>query len=117
MNKHLLALIKATQYSFMGLRYLIKERAFFQEIILFPVVFVLLYVLDVDLLIKLYLVFAYVLILITETLNTCVECVVDRISIEPHELSKKAKDISSAAVFIAILHFFIVLLLTVCRIL
>jgi diacylglycerol kinase (ATP) len=117
MNKHLSALIRATQYSLSGLIYLIKERAFLQEIALFSVVLVLLYILKMDLSIKLYLVFAYVLILITEALNTCIECTVDRISTEPHELSKKAKDIGSAAVFIAILHFSIVFLLAIFEVL
>ncbi|MDR2074658.1 MAG: diacylglycerol kinase [Holosporales bacterium] len=111
MNKHLLSLIKATQYSISGLRCLIKERAFFQEIALFPAVLVILYVFDLSM--KSYLVFSYVLILITEALNTCIECTVDRISTEPHELSKKAKDIGSAAVFIAILHFSIMFLLAI----
>lgn len=41
-------------------------------------------------------------VFIVELLNSAIETVVDRISIERHELSKRAKDIGSAAVFIAI---------------
>ena len=40
------------------------------------------------------------LILITELLNSAVEAVVDRIGPEWHELSKRAKDLGSAAAFI-----------------
>lgn len=44
------------------------------------------------------------LVLITELLNTAMEKTVDRISTERHDLSKKAKDIGSAAVLIAIIN-------------
>jgi diacylglycerol kinase (ATP) len=44
------------------------------------------------------------LVLIVELLNSAVEAVVDRVSIERHELAKRAKDIGSAAVFIALLN-------------
>lgn len=47
---------------------------------------------------------ALILVLITELLNTAMEKTVDRISTEHHELSKKAKDIGSAAVLIAIIN-------------
>lgn len=43
------------------------------------------------------------LILIVELLNSAVEAVVDRVSFERHELSKRAKDIASAAVLMSLL--------------
>jgi len=43
------------------------------------------------------------LILIIELLNSAVEAVVDRIGIEHHELSGRAKDMGSAAAFFAML--------------
>lgn len=43
------------------------------------------------------------LILITEVLNSALETIVDRISLEEHELSGRAKDLGSAAAFIAML--------------
>ncbi len=46
---------------------------------------------------------ATALVLITELLNSALESVVDRIGVEYHVLSGKAKDIGSAAVFIALL--------------
>jgi diacylglycerol kinase (ATP) len=48
------------------------------------------------------------LILIAELLNTGIEAVVDRISLEHHELSGRAKDLGSAAVFVAICYFVLV---------
>lgn len=44
-----------------------------------------------------------VLVLIVELLNSAIEAVVDRVSFERHELSKRAKDIGSAAVLMALL--------------
>jgi len=45
---------------------------------------------------------AVILVLIVELLNTAVERAIDRISFEKHELSKEAKDMGSAAVFLAL---------------
>ncbi len=42
------------------------------------------------------------LVLIVELLNSAVEAVVDRVSFELHDLSKRAKDIASAAVFLSL---------------
>ena len=43
------------------------------------------------------------LVLIVELLNSAVEAVVDRVSVELHPLAKRAKDIASAAVFLSLL--------------
>lgn len=43
------------------------------------------------------------LVLIVELLNSAVEAAVDRIGLEKHRLSKRAKDIGSAAVLIALI--------------
>ena len=43
------------------------------------------------------------LLLIVELLNSSIESVVDRVSFELHDLSKRAKDLASAAVFLAVL--------------
>jgi diacylglycerol kinase (ATP) len=43
------------------------------------------------------------LVLIVELLNSAVEAVVDRVSLEWHELSKRAKDLGSAAVLLSLL--------------
>jgi diacylglycerol kinase (ATP) len=43
------------------------------------------------------------LVLIVELLNSGIETVIDRVSLELHELSKRAKDLASAAVFLSLL--------------
>lgn len=44
-----------------------------------------------------------VLVLIVELLNSAIEAVVDRVGLELHELSKRAKDLGSAAVMLSLL--------------
>lgn len=44
------------------------------------------------------------LVLIVELLNTGIESAIDRISIEWHPLSKRAKDVGSSAVFLSIVN-------------
>lgn len=43
------------------------------------------------------------LVLIVELLNSGIEAAIDRVSFEMHELSKRAKDLASAAVFLSLL--------------
>lgn len=44
------------------------------------------------------------LVLVVELLNSSIETTVDRIGIERHELSGRAKDVASAAVFISLVN-------------
>jgi len=44
-----------------------------------------------------------IIVLIVELLNSAVEAAIDRISYELHDLSKRAKDIGSAAVLLSLL--------------
>lgn len=48
------------------------------------------------------------IVLIVELLNSAIEAAVDRISDEHHSLSKQAKDIASAAVFLSLVLFAII---------
>ena len=50
-----------------------------------------------------FLIGSVVFLSIVELINSAVEATVDRISLEKHELSKRAKDIGSAAVMLSIL--------------
>ena len=44
-----------------------------------------------------------VLVLIVELLNSGIEAAIDRVSLDLHDLSKRAKDLASAAVFLSLL--------------
>lgn len=110
MIKSIQQIWKAFGYSLNGLKSLRKERAFNQEILFGIVVLFIAKTLSFSTLETMYTISSLLLILIIEIINSAIESVVDRISIKKHELSKKAKDLGSAAVLISFIHFFIVLL-------
>lgn len=97
-------IIKACGYSIDGLRSAWRgEHAFRQELLLLAVASVVALLLPVPALQKLLLIGVFVLVLIVELINSAIEAVVDRVSLESHLLSKNAKDFGSAAVLLAVL--------------
>ncbi|MSS76781.1 MAG: diacylglycerol kinase [Methyloglobulus sp.] len=78
------------------------EEAFRQEVLLFVVTTPLSLWLGETIIEKLLLVGSMVLVLLVELLNSAVEAVVDRVGLEHHELSGRAKDIGSAAVMLSL---------------
>ncbi|MEI6415118.1 MAG: diacylglycerol kinase [Pseudomonadota bacterium] len=50
------------------------------------------------------LIASLLLVLVVELLNSAIEAAVDRISLENHRLAKRAKDIGSAAVLLALVN-------------
>ncbi|EJT0554818.1 diacylglycerol kinase [Vibrio vulnificus] len=103
-NTGIKRIIKATGYSIQGLKAAFKhEAAVRQEFALLVVAVVLATWLDVSMLERITLLAVVVLVLIVELMNSAVEAVVDRIGVEHHELSGRAKDIGSAAVLVALI--------------
>ncbi|NNG22722.1 diacylglycerol kinase [Telluria aromaticivorans] len=80
-----------------------SEAAFRQEIMVIAVATVVALLLPVSGFQKLALVGVLVLVLIVEIINSAIEAIVDRISLERHPLSKVAKDMGSAAVALTLL--------------
>ena len=96
-------IINATGYSMKGLKSAwINEAAFRQELVLVLALMPLAGWLGDSLNEILLLICISWLVVIVEVLNSAVEAVVDRIGSEHHELSGRAKDLGSAAVFIAL---------------
>ncbi|NRR30146.1 diacylglycerol kinase [Oxalobacteraceae bacterium] len=94
----------ACLYSIDGLKSAWRhEHAFRQEMMLFIVGSVVALALRISAFEKLMLIGVLVLILIVELINSSIEAVVDRVSLERHPLSKNAKDFGSAAVLLACL--------------
>jgi len=95
---------RAACYSVSGLKAALEnEAAFRQEMALFVFLAPLGLWLGRDGVERSLLVGSLVLVLVVELLNSAVEAVVNRIGNEPHELSGRAKDMASAAVFLALL--------------
>lgn len=79
------------------------EHAFRQELMLMIAASIVALILPVSAFEKLLLIGVFVLTLIVELINSAIEAVVDRISLERHALSKNAKDFGSAAVLLTLL--------------
>lgn len=93
----------ATGYSLAGLRAAWSEKAFRQEVLIAIVLLPLAFWLGQSWLETAVLLAVTLLVLITELLNSAVEAAIDRFGGELHPLSKRAKDLGSAAVFISLL--------------
>ncbi|EHP44082.1 diacylglycerol kinase [Cupriavidus basilensis OR16] len=86
-----------------GLRYaVLEESAFRQELTLVVILTPCALLLPVGIVERILLLGTLLLVLIVELLNSSVEAAVDRISLERHSLSKRAKDFGSAAVMLAL---------------
>ena len=95
----------AFNYSLSGLHaaYL-NEDAFRQESLLAALLIPIALVLPAPGTGKALMVASVLLVLIVELLNSAIEAAIDRISLDRHRLSKRAKDIGSAAVLIALIN-------------
>jgi diacylglycerol kinase (ATP) len=97
-------IVHATGYSLAGLRAaLAHESAFRQELALAAVMLPTAFWLGRSWIEMTLLAGSVVLVLIVELLNSAIEAAIDRISLERHELAKRAKDYGSAAVMLALL--------------
>jgi diacylglycerol kinase (ATP) len=94
-------LINAFFYSGLHLAFR-HESAFRQEILLAAVLVPLACLVPVTPAERVLLIATVVLVLIVELLNSSVEAAIDRISFDTHRLSKRAKDLGSAAVLLAL---------------
>lgn len=89
--------------SYAGLRIAFRvESAFRQELILAAILGVALFSLPFSAFERLLLAGAITFVLVVELVNSAVEAAIDRISLDNHHLSKRAKDLGSAAVFLAL---------------
>jgi diacylglycerol kinase (ATP) len=96
-------LINASNYSAAGFRHALKrEAAIRQELACCAVLVPVAVLLPVPAIERLLVILSMLLVVLTEFLNSAIEAVVDRISLERHPLSGQAKDFGSAAVAVAL---------------
>jgi diacylglycerol kinase (ATP) len=95
----------ALRYSLDGLREAYRnEAAFRQEVWLAAVLIPLALVLPAGGVGRALMIASVLLVVIVELINSAIEAAIDRISLEHHNLSKRAKDAGSAAVLIALIN-------------
>jgi diacylglycerol kinase (ATP) len=97
-------LSRATVVSLIGLREVYRsEPAFRQELLVLLLVIPTAWLLTSTGMERALLIGSWMLVIVVEMVNSAIEAAVDRIGEERHELSRKAKDFGSAAVFCSIL--------------
>lgn len=107
-------LLNAFRYSCSGIKEAYRnEDAFRQEVLLAAILLPLAFWVNTTAIGRALLIGSVLLLLIVELLNSSIEATVDRISLDEHMLAKRAKDIGSAAVLIAIVNLVVVWLLVV----
>ena len=96
-------IFNAFGYSMQGIRAALKhEAAFRQEMVLAIILIPLAFFITQDVIKLVLLITTPLLVLVVEILNSAIEAVVDRFGEEHHELSGRAKDMASAAVFFSL---------------
>ena len=95
-------IFKALRFSILGFKAAYKhEAAFRQEVFLFCIFTPLAVFTSESIMTFVMLEAVMLLVLVVEAINSAIEAVVDRISLEHHELSGRAKDLGSLAVTIS----------------
>lgn len=96
-------IIKATYYSIKGIKSAFKyESAIRQELAIITTLTPIALLLEITMLEKIALIGVLINMLTVELINSAIEAVVDRVGTEFHELSGRAKDMGSAAVFVSL---------------
>ena len=117
-NKGLSRIIKAAGYSLDGFKAAYKYEAAFRQVLwLNLLLFIAIISIPFDISIKMMLIIASFLSLIVELFNTGIEASVDHASTEQHPLAKIAKDVGSAAQFLALLLLFVLWLMALWKLL
>jgi diacylglycerol kinase (ATP) len=96
-------IFNATGYSISGFKAAYKNEAAFRQIVLINIILIpVSFFLDVSRSEHVLLIIVCLFAMIVELFNSAIEAVVDRVSLEKHQLSKNAKDMGSAAQFVAL---------------
>ena len=91
-------ILNATGYSLAGFKAAFQNEAAFRQIILINLLLIpLSFFMPVSRVEQVLMIVVCLLAIIVELINSAIEAVVDRVSMEQHPLSKNAKDMGSAA--------------------
>ncbi|WP_180168857.1 diacylglycerol kinase [Acinetobacter sp. YH12021] len=96
-------ILNATGYSLAGFKAAFQNEAAFRQIILINLLLIpLSFFMPVSRVEQVLMIVVCLLAIIVKLINSAIEAVVDRVSMEQHPLSKNAKDMGSAAQFVAL---------------
>ena len=95
-------ILNATGYSLAGFKAAFQHEAAFRQIVLINIILIpITFFLNISNVEQALMIGVCLLAIIVELFNSALEAVVDRVSLERHPLSKNAKDMGSAAQFVA----------------
>ena len=101
-------ILNATQYSLAGFKAAFQHEAAFRQIILINIILIpITFFLELSAAEQAIMIAVCLLAIIVELFNSAIEAVVDRVSLDKHQLSKNAKDMGSAAQFVALAMIFL----------
>lgn len=104
-NRGLARALRATVHSANGIKFAVREESSFrQELFLAAILVPIAFLLPVSPVERVLLIGSVLVVLMVELINSAIEAAIDRISLDRHRLSKRAKDIGSAAVLIALIN-------------
>ena len=102
-------LFKNTSYALAGLKDILQNESSFKiEIILAIFLLPIIVLVDITIIEKLFLFTTLMGVLIAETINSSIERVVDLVTLDQHDMAKRAKDVGSTIVFLSIGLFLVV---------
>lgn len=102
-KKGLARIVYAAGYSVSGFKAAFQNEAAFRQILCLNIILIpITFFLDVSAVEQALMIAVCLFAIIVELFNSAIEAVVDRVSLERHQLSKNAKDMGSAAQFVAI---------------
>lgn len=93
--------IKRFKHTYDGLKtLLLKDHNYLLHIIIAFITIILGYIYQLNAIEWLFILLAIFLVLTLEAVNTAIECVVDLVTMDYHELAKQAKDIAAFSVML-----------------
>ena len=96
-------ILNATSYSIAGFKAAFSNEEAFRQIVWINIILIpISFFVDVSRVEQALMISVCLLAIIIELLNSAIEAVVDRISLDQHPLSKNAKDMGSAAQFVGL---------------
>ncbi len=103
LNKPKYTLLKNTQYALSGLKdIVINESSFRVQIFSFIILQIVLIFLPLSIAYKIILSLSLFIPILAEIVNSAIERVVDLVTLEYHDMAKRAKDVGATIVFVSI---------------
>lgn len=103
LNKPKYTLLKNTRYALSGLKdILLTESSFRIQVLVFIILTIFLLFSSILLKFKIILFLSLFIPIIAEIINSAIERVVDLVTLEHHEMAKRAKDVGATIVFMSI---------------